>query len=504
MSMHRLRLVSEVLGGLFANEVSRAFGGSRGLGSDADPVGREQQRAREVRRGLERLGPFYIKVGQILSTRPDIVPPTMIGELEKLHDRVSALPFSHFEPVLEEELGPDWKERFLHVEMLDPLGVASLAQVYAVTLRDGRPGVIKIQRPGIRDTVTEDMRMMRRAARMFGRCAPRFNAVVDVEAMLGVLFDAMRPELDFTVEASHMDQARKAVQGFRTLSVPDVEFCTPRVLVQSLAPGKSIGEIDRAQLPERERLDIGEELLSFTYRGFFVDRMFHADPHPGNIFVQPGGQASLIDWGMVGRVDRRTSLMIMLVLLNIAQNDGYGTAKAWIDLGYATPWADVTAFMSDMSALTPKISSASLEELNFGVTLTAVLERSTKRGIKTNPVISVLGKAFGNIEGSVRCLAPELSLTGVFQEQMKRIMLDLAGEHFSLTQAARTVTELMLGVGAAPEQARTLARDLSNRDFGVNIGKDRSTRSRPDALSAGLLSLGGAALWLQNRRGNRS
>ncbi|WP_245779885.1 ABC1 kinase family protein [Actinopolyspora lacussalsi] len=500
--MNRIRLVSEVLGGLFMNELGRVFGGS-GEGDNAvSSVDRERRRAQEVRQGLERLGPFYIKVGQMLSTRPDIVPPVMISELEKLHDRVSPLPFSSFQPVLEEDLGTEWKERFLHVEMLDPLGVASLAQVYSVTLRDGRPGVIKIQRPGIRDTVLEDMRMMRRAARMVGRCAPRFNSVVDIEAMLGVLFDSMRSELDFTVEASHMDQARKDIKGFRNLAVPDVEFCTPRVLVQSLAPGKSVREVDRAELAERERLAMGEDLLAFTYRGFFVNRMFHADPHPGNIFVQPDGQATLIDWGMVGRVDRRTSLMIMLVLLNLAQNDGYGLAKAWIELGHATPWADVSAFVSDMSALTPKIASASLSELNFGVTLTSVLQQSTKRGIKTNPVISVLGKAFGNIEGSVRCLAPELSLTQVFQEQMKRIMLDLVGEHFSLVQAATSMTELMLGVGAAQEQARTLARDLSNREFGFNVGNNgpEKENSRGLSLSPGALSLGGAAIWLHHRR----
>ncbi len=495
MGAQRLKLVTEVLSGLFRNEVTRAFGART-----AEDAAREQLRARDVRRGLERLGPFYIKLGQMLSTRPDIVPPAVIGELEKLHDSVTAAPFSTFEPVLEGELGSDWKERFQHVELLEPLGVASLAQVYGATLRDGRSAVIKIQRPGIRSTVLEDMRMMRRAARFIGRCAPRFHSVVDIEAILGVLFDAMRPELDFTVEAGHMDEARRAVRDFRSLSVPEVVWASQRVLVQTLAPGQSIRAVDRSSMSVQERTAIGADLLAFTYHGFFVNRMFHADPHPGNIFVQPGAPASLIDWGMVGRLDRRTSLMIMLVLLNLAENDGQALAKSWIELGYATSWADVPAFVSDMSRLTPKIASASLSELDFGVTLTSVLEQSTKRGIKTNPVISVLGKAFANIEGSVRYLAPELSITGVFHDQMKSIMSALLREQCTTTRLARAATETMLDLDAVPEQLRTLLRDLSSRDFALNCGQPQAPHSNRSRVPPSLLALGGAALWLHYRR----
>ncbi|GAB2737058.1 AarF/UbiB family protein [Salinifilum aidingensis] len=498
MGARRLKLVTEVLSGLFKNEFTRAFGAR--TAEDESEAGREQLRARDVRLGLERLGPFYIKLGQMLSTRPDIVPPAVIGELEKLHDRVSAAPFSTFEPVLEDELGPDWKERFQHVELLEPLGVASLAQVYGATLRDGRSAVVKIQRPGISGTVLEDMRMMRRAARLVGRCAPRFHSVVDIEAMLEVLFDAMRPELDFTVEAGHMDEARRAVRDFRHLSVPEVVWASKRVLVQTLAPGQSIRAVDRSAMSVAERTAIGEDLLAFTYHGFFVNRMFHADPHPGNIFVQPGAPASLIDWGMVGRLDRRTSLMIMLVLLNLAENDGQALAKSWIELGHATSWADVPAFVSDMSRLTPKIASASLSELDFGVTLTSVLEQSTKRGIKTNPVISVLGKAFANIEGSVRCLAPELSITDVFHRQMKSIMSALVREQCSGTRLARLTTEAMLDLDAVPEQLRTLVRDLSNREFALNLGEQQNRESEQPRVPRSLLVLGGAALWLHHRR----
>ncbi|WP_447035736.1 ABC1 kinase family protein [Streptomyces sp. DSM 118878] len=445
---------------LAAEEVSRSVRNGR-LGRPVSFDGRAQrrsQRAQSVRRAFEQLGPFYMKVGQILSTRPDIVPDYVIPELEKLHDNACVLPFSEFEPVLREELGADWAMELRDIDTQQPLGAASLAQVYRATLADGRPVVVKIQRPGVRETVAQDMVILRRAARLTGRLAPRFTAVIDVEAMLEVLFEAMRPELDFTTEARNMRRAAELTASFKYLAVPDVLLATPRVLVQSLAPGRSIRHADRDAFSPHERLGIGEDLLAFVFRGFFVDRFFHADLHPGNVFVAPGEKATLIDWGMVGRTDRRTGMLLMLILLTLAQNDGHGLAKTWVELGHATPWANLGAFASDMAVLVPQIADAPLEDLNFGLTLTRVLTCSTKRGIRTSPTVAVLGKAFANVEGSVRYLAPELSLIEVFKGEMQNVMLSLAAETVSKEQVARTALELMLGIGSVTDQMSGLMR----------------------------------------------
>ncbi|MGP4113906.1 ABC1 kinase family protein [Streptomyces sp. 4N509B] len=432
--------------------------------------GETPSRAQDLRHALERLGPFYVKVGQMLSTRPDIVPDHVIPELEKLHDQAAVLPFARLEPVLRAEFGPAWTGLFRDVDTDTPVGAASLAQVHRATLRDGRPVVVKIQRPGVREVVLRDMALMRRAARLVGRAAPRFNAVVDVEAMLDVIFDSMRPELDFTIEARNMTRARGLVERFEHLAVPEPLVVADRILVQSLAPGTSIRNADRDAFDPAERQAIGADLLAFCYRGFFIDRFFHADPHPGNVFVAPGEPATLIDWGMVGRTDRRTGMLLMLVLLTLAQNDGRGVAEAWCELGHATPWAQPAAFMADMAMLVPKVADASLEDLDFGVTLTRVLTCSTRRGIRTNPAISILGKSFGNIEGSVRCLAPELSIVGVFEDQLFDVLRSLAFETASREQLARTVMEVLLGVGSVAGQLRGLVRDLSSGELALRTG----------------------------------
>jgi ubiquinone biosynthesis protein len=487
MRDHRIRALAAALGSLARSELRHLTTASRtrlGQGTTA-----AQRRAREIRLTLERLGPFYIKIGQMLSTRPDIASEEMIEEFRKLHDTVSVQPFSVFEPVLEDELGASWRKQFRHIDTDRPLGAASLAQVYAATMPDGRSVVIKIQRPGIARLINQDMALLHKAAWLLARTAPEFTDLIDVNAMLGILFRAMRPELDFTLEAREMDRARAEVADFKYLDVPEVLLATPRVMVQSRAPGCSIRDANPADFSTAERLAIGHDLLAFMYRSYFTTKVFHADPHPGNIFVHPGGKASLIDWGMVGRIDRRTSHTILLALSTIASNDGQALARTWIDMARTTKRADVAGFQNDMEALVPHIASASLEELNFGVTLTKVLTSATKRGIRTNPAIAVLGKSFANLEGSIRYLAPELSIADTFRDELADIMLDLLRDTTSEAQIVQTVLELLTTGADAVPQAHSILRDISNGHFHIQVSPTSTYRTKRRTAFNALLGL---------------
>ena len=490
----RARLLASIAGNLAADKLSRA---------DQHNEEKSRRRARAVRAALERMGPFYIKLGQILSTRPDLISDVMIDELENLHDNVDSSPFGEFGAILDEDM-PAWRQRFQSIDVVRPLGSASLAQVYKVALNDGRPAVVKIQRPRIRQRVLQDMKKMRRVARLIGRLAPRFNELIDIDAMLKVIFDGMEPELDFVLEAQNMVDARRVAKDFKHLTVPKVIDATPRVLVQTLAPGVSIGDADPADFSVKKRKKIGEDLLTFMYRGYFSEYVFHADPHPGNIFVHPEKKARLIDWGMVGRVDRNLGMMLVMILLGIARNDALAVARGWVEMGHATSRADLHGFASDMSMLIPKISSASLEELNFGVTLSTILMYSTKRGIHTSPHISMLGKSFANIEGSVRNLAPELSMVDVFEDAMVEIITDLLSDFMSKTQLARFTLDLMVGSTAVMDYLRNLLRDVNNRDITVRVGLLGGRGHQKLSSTNNLLSMGIGGLlafaWMQRDR----
>jgi ubiquinone biosynthesis protein len=480
MTAERTWLIATTLGRLLLSEF--------GLEQDA-ALPRSERRATAIRAAFEGLGPFYIKVGQILSTRPDFVSARTIEELGALHDRVPATPFADFEQVLREELGSRWRRLFRHIDTGTPLGSASLAQVYRATLADGTLAAVKIQRPGIHSIINADMATLRRAARLLIWLRPKFNAVVDVRAMLDLIFEAMHDELDFTAEARNMDAGRRSADEFTHVTVPEVLLATPRVLVQTLAAGRSIRDVGKRGFTDAERLTIAHQLLAYLYRSYFVGRTFHADPHPGNIFVAPGAGATLIDWGMIGRLDRPMSLKLALTLINIAQNDADGAAKAWIEMGKPTVWADITGFTGDVAALVPKAAAATLEQLNFGLTLIKVLLHSTRRGIKTNPMVPLLGKSFANMEGSIRWLAPELSAATVFRDELGDVMVDLVCEMLSETQAARAIMELMLTSNSSYNHARGIIRDLANRELHLPVEQQNSRTLYPNLSRVVLAAL---------------
>lgn len=478
MSRARAQLVARVLGGLFAGEVRRTIGVRSEVADDDLATTREVQRARAVRRALEDLGPLYIKVGQMLSTRPDICPEYMIKEFEHLHSKVSPTPFGDFEGVLNDELGGDWRKYFRDIDP-EPVGCASLAQVYKVTLKkSGKPAVVKIQRPGVNKDMLEDMAMLSKTMRRLAKRIPDVNDIFDFDAMLDVVFTAMKAELDFTLEAEHMDDFRDRVADFDTLAIPKVRFVTPRVLVQSLAPGASIRDVDKRKLTREQCEAIGTDLLSFMFWTFFIDRKFHADPHPGNIFISPDGQANLIDWGMIGKVDINLSMTMIVILLSMTMNDGHTLARAWIEAGRATRRADIAGFLADMSRFVPGIAGQSLERFNFGLQLTKVLTYSSKRGIATTPAIALMGKSFANLEGSVRYLAPDLSITDVFEDEFRMILQELARESLGTNAMARSATQAFLLSFNGPGQARTILADMANRDTTLRFGEDMSKRSR--------------------------
>ncbi len=478
MSNARARLVVGTVGGLLGGEVRRAVGlrASR-VSDELGGSDRQAQRARAVRQALEDLGPLYIKVGQMLSTRPDICPEYLMNEFENLHAKVSVSPFTEFEPVLAEELGSDWKRYFREIDT-EPIGCASLAQVYKVELKSGKAAVVKIQRPGVRQAMLEDMALLGKVVRRLAKRMPDLNEVLDLEAMLDVVFTSMRPELDFTLEGENMDAFRDRVQDFDTLRIPEVLFSTPRVLVQGLAQGKSIRDIDKSSLTEAQREAIGRDLLTFMFWGFFVDRKFHADPHPGNVFISPDGEANIIDWGMIGQVDINLAMSMIVVLLSMGMGDGTTLGRSWIEMGRATKRADVGGFLNDMGRFVPGIAGQSLERFNFGVQLSAILKFSTKRGIATSPMVAILGKSFANVEGSIRYLAPDLSITDVFEDEFKTIAQELAREALGKEAMARHAAQAFLMAFQGPGQVRSILADMANRDTTLRIGEDMSLRSR--------------------------
>jgi ubiquinone biosynthesis protein len=500
----RVLQVAGVLGELLAGETRLRW--HRGRNGSADPEVFERKRAQALRQTLEQLGPLYIKVGQVLSTRPDIVSQAVIDALQDLHEQVMLRPFSEFEPVLEANLGSDWRSGFREVDTAQPLGAASIAQVYRAVREDGTELAIKIQRPGVAAAARLDMEILAQAVKLVMKLTPQVAEIFQPEAMLEVIFSAMRPEIDFTIEARNMEEFRDLLKNNAHLQVPDVIRVTREVLVMSKAPGTSIRECRLEDFTQSEREEIGRAIATMVFRGFMVDGVFHGDPHPGNVFVAPGEPATIIDFGIIGRIDRRMSLGYTRFMLAMALNDGEAAGRAAVEMATLTSRSDVAGFLGDMQRYIPTMAKMSLNDMEFGNNFNQFLTFYSKRGIAVNPAVALFGKASANMEGSLRRIAPELAPFDVFRDTMGAILRDQAKQMHSGGELLRIANESLMAGHAIPEQLRYLANSIVNGQYVLRIRDDAliAHEAREDARSRAmrrtLWGIAALALWLDHRR----
>ncbi|MEU4826409.1 ABC1 kinase family protein [Actinomadura citrea] len=452
-----------------ANEATRSLR-ARLARSQAPADGlRQQERAKALRSMLEDLGPIYIKLGQLLATRPDIMPQYLMDELANLNDQARIDPFSVFEPVIEAELGGHWRSCFQEINTERPLGAASVAQVYRAVWNDGRPCVLKVQRPGTSAAMLGDMAVLRKIAGLIHRAAPHLCEVIDVKSMMEVVFTAMEAEADFTREARNMKDARKAARHFKRIKVPKVIEATPRVLVQTFVDGTPINRLKDDDLTDKQRKEIAYQLMGFMFRGYFVDRAFHADPHPGNILVDQNGKAHVIDWGMYGKIDRNASLILLKGLVGMARGDGAALARDWIKLGSLTPWSNSTRFANDVSNTIPYWANATLEELNLGVALMSIARYSTQRGIQVSPLISLIGKSMGNIEGSVRFIYPKLKFDKALSRVMNDIAREILADSLGVDHGMHMLLDFVYSFNNSSSQMQSVLGDVTTGQLGLNV-----------------------------------
>lgn len=500
----RVLQVASVLGELMVGEVKLRRQRSRD--ELADPEDFERARAAALRQSLEHLGPLYIKVGQVLSTRPDLVSQTVIDALQDLHEQVMVRPFSEFEPVLARNFGAHWRYRFKEIDTEVPLGAASIAQVYRAVQNDGQEVVLKVQRPGVAASTRLDMEILAQAVKLAMKRAPNIAEIFQPEAMLEVVFSAMRPEINFTIEASNMDEFREMLEQFDHLEVPEVLDVTNEVLIMTKAPGVSIREANLEDFSEKEREAIGRDMCAMLFHGFLVDGLFHADPHPGNVFVAPGQPATVIDFGMVGRVDRRMALGYTRFMMATALNDGEAAGRAALEMGTLTSRANVAGFLSDMQRYIPTMANQSLKNMEFGTDFNQFLVFCTRRGIAVNPAIALFGKATANLEGSLRRFAPELTPFDVFRDTMGDIIRDQAKQMVAEEEILRVANEAFSATRSFPEQARYLMQAVVNGQYVMRIRDDSATiheereDARARAMRRTLIGIAAAAMWFDHRR----
>jgi ubiquinone biosynthesis protein len=383
-----------------AAEIGRVFA-RHGLRDDRPAA----DRARRLREALEELGPTFAKLGQVLSTRPDLLPPEFIAELARLQDDMPPLSQAEVVAVLEAELGVPWEDALSHIDP-NPLAAGTIAQVHRASLPDGSAVVLKVQRPSAERQILEDLALLELFAEKAGN-RPAFERVVDLPAVFAYLSESLRRELDFSIEAASIERIRPLLADFGRLNAPHVhlEISTRRLLVMEEVAGVSV----REAAPEEARREAARELLSCYYQQVLGEGFFHADPHPGNL-RWADGQVWFLDFGMVGELDPDVRLLLLLLVMAFWRDDAPFLAETLLMLSgpEAPAGLDIDQLERDLQELLGYVRHGSLAEIELGQILTGMARIAARHGVRLPASLSLAGKALAQVQLTAAQLDPEL------------------------------------------------------------------------------------------------
>ena len=411
-----------------------------------------------VRCAMQDLGPTFVKLGQVMATRVDLLTPEWTTELGKLQNAVPALPFAQVRPQLVEDLGADPEAVFERLEET-PLAAASLAQTHRAWLADGSAVVLKVRRPGIRDTVEADLRLMARLAEIVEERAPDLRRYHPAEVVQQFSV-SLRRELDFAAEGRNAERIAANFAGHDEVVVPRVywEWTSERLNVQECLQGiagTDLAAVDAAGLDRAQLAATGADIV---LKMVLEDGFFHADPHPGNIFYLPDGRIGVIDFGMVGRVSEQRRFQIVQLLHGLVERESAPVADVLMEWGEGGGEVDEARLQADVGAFVDQYRGVPLKDLHMGLMLTDVTTILRDNGLSLPPDLALMIKAFLTLEGMGRQLDPDFDMAGAARPFLQRVVLQRYSPRTLLKRGRRTALDAMELVGDLPRELRRLLR----------------------------------------------
>jgi ubiquinone biosynthesis protein len=454
-----------------------------------------------IRRALEDLGPIYVKFGQILSTRRDLLPDDIADELARLQDEVPPFPGAQARAIIDKALGSPVGEVFAEFSE-KPLASASIAQVHAARLQDGREVVVKVLRPGIDKTIRRDVDLLftiARLARRYSSEARRLRPVEVVQEYEKTIFD----ELDLLREAANASQLRRNFLDSDMLYVPEVfwDHCRPNVMVMERIYGTPVDEIDQLRAQGISMQMLGERGVEIFFTQVFRDNFFHADMHPGNIFVAPDGRYIGVDFGIMGTLTTEDQRYLAENLLAFFERDYRRVAELHVESGWVPASTRVDEFESAIRTVSEPIYERPISEISFGHFLLRLFQTARRFNMEVQPQLVLLQKTLLNIEGLGRQLYPELDLWNTAKPFLQNWMNDQVGPRSFVNRLRRTLPRASEQLPALPELAHKVLSDAAEGRLRVRwdnpaIGEirdeiRRGNRRTVAAVSAGVLIIGG-------------
>lgn len=427
---------------------------------------------------LVELGPVYVKLGQLLSTRPDLLPPPYIEALTSLQAEVPPVDWQAVEGVIRKQLQKPIEETFAIIHR-QPVAAGSIAQTHRATLIDRREVALKIQRPGIDRVVEQDIRLLRGLARLVNRTevGRYYNLLSIVEEFA----TALRAELNFTQEASSTDLLRRNLSKSnwfdpQQLVLPEIywDLTSEKLLVMEWLHGVPLlaGDFKGTNYGgdgKAERRAIADLIVRAYFQQFYIDGIFHADPHPGNLFYLDSGRIALIDFGMMGRLDPRTQQILIELILAIANLDGKRCSQLTLELAESTQPVNLSHLENDFDRLLRRYYNLNLAAINFSQLIYQVLQIAQKHQIRVPSNMGLYAKTLANLEGVARQLNPDFNLV----EQVKPLMADLFRQrligHAPLQDLLRAALDIKTLSLDAPRQLEMLLDRVTSETLQWNV-----------------------------------
>lgn len=451
------------------SDLVKSSGLEETLAAEQRVTPKEQAKAGELASDLEKLGPTFVKLGQLLSTRVEMMPQAYLEALARLQDKVEPFSFDEVEKIVASELGVRLSKAFSDFESA-PMAAASLGQVHKARLRDGRQVAVKVQRPGIRERMIEDLDALDEIAE-FLDTHTEAGKRYEFGQMLEQFRKTLLRELDYRQEANNLTTIREALQEFDHIIVPApiLDYSTSKVLTMEYVHGKKITDLSPLGRMEFDGAALAEELFRAYLKQILIDGFFHADPHPGNVFLTDDYRVALIDLGMVGRIMPTLQEQLLQLLLAIAEGRGDDAASIAIKVGEKKEDFNEVEFSHCIAEIVSKQQGATVEQMQVGRVVLEVTQAAGENGVRVPSELTMLGKTLLNLDQVGRAIEPTFDPNASIRRNAAQIMQQRLMKSLSPGNLFSGVLELKDLVQRLPARINKILDAIANNDLKISV-----------------------------------
>lgn len=458
------------------SDLVRQAGLENALDEKSDVVQTPAPDAEELSHDLEQMGPTFVKLAQLLSTRADLLPAPYLDALARLQDDVAPFSFGEVEQIVTDELGARISKAFAEFEA-QPLAAASLGQVHRARLRDGREVVVKVQRPGVREVVVKDLEILLELAEFLDNHTETGKRY-EFSGILNELRKSLLRELDYRQEARHLVALAHNLREFEriVLPAPVDDFTTSRVLTMDFIPGKKITSLGPLARIDVDGYGLAEHLFHAYLKQMLVDGFFHADPHPGNVFLTDDASLALLDLGMVGRLSPRFQENMLQLLLAISEGHGDQAADLTIKMGEPKDSFEEKDFSQQIKELVTQHHGASLANINTGRVVLEITRISGETGFRLPPEFTMIAKTLLNLDQVVHTLDPSFDPNASIRRNATEMLRERLMKSLSPGNLFNTLIETKSFVEKLPGRVNRFLDSIANNEMEIKVDAIDETR----------------------------